>query len=119
MVDALQARWPRHWSTGHGGRCRAVTGWWRRLGPWGALAAGLVAGPLAGVVVNIWLPGWSAVVVAVAVGLAAMSSDWARREIARRAERRDALPAMAAGASERGRLRRVREWLDPLALGIH
>lgn len=94
----------------------------RRLRPWWILAGALSAGPLAGVVAGIWLPARSAAlvgVVAVVVGLVAPLAEQARVEIAARAQLRGEVAARSAGGSERGRLPRVRDCADPIALGVH
>jgi hypothetical protein len=93
-----------------------------RLRPWWVLGVAVLAAPLAGLVAGVWLPATSAVLVAVVTvvaGLAAPVAERARTEIADRAQRRRDLQGRSAGVSEEGRLPRVRECVDPIALGVH
>jgi eukaryotic-like serine/threonine-protein kinase len=86
------------------------------------LVGALSAGPLAVVIAGVWLPAQSAVLiglVAVVAGLVAPVADRARAQIGERARRRDDLVALTVGASDRGRLPRVRDCDDPVVLGVH
>jgi hypothetical protein len=108
------------------GRIRPAGGvvarWWRSRA-WWQLGAGIVAGPVAGFVAGIWLPAHSAVLVGglamVVAEVMAPLVDRAKADMAVRWQRRRELPSQGVGVSESGRLPRVRECTDPVALGVH
>src|SRR6266496_2376625 len=94
--------------------------WWRRSEGWALVlvAAGLGGG--VGAVSAAWLQ-WPLAVVAggVAMSLVGVVGARGRAILDRRELRRQELPTQVLGARESGRLYRVREMDDPVALGVH
>lgn len=97
-----------------------VSLWWRRSEGWALVlvAAGLGGG--VGAVSAAWLH-WPLAVVAggVATSLVGVVGARGRTILDKRALRRQELPTQVLGARESGRLERVREMDDPVALGVH
>jgi hypothetical protein len=97
--------------------------WWRsrRLRGSALLGGAVASGAAVGVVSTVWLPGPAAAAVGSTLAAAVFGVASARAKVVldREAEHRATLPARLVGTSESGRVRRVREFDDPIALRVH
>ncbi|WP_328442783.1 hypothetical protein [Amycolatopsis sp. NBC_00438] len=97
--------------------------WWRsrRLRGWALLGGAVTSGVTVGAVATQWLSGPAAAAVGSTLAAAVFGVASARAKVVldRDADDKAALPAKLVGTSESGRLRRVREFDDPIALRVH
>ena len=94
------------------------SGVWRG---WVLLGGAIVLGVSAGAVATAWVSGPAAAAVGSAIAAAVFGAVSARGKalLEQRAEERDVLPRHVLTAAGSGRLRRVWELDDPIALGVH
>jgi hypothetical protein len=95
------------------------SGLWLRL--WALLGLAVVVGALLALVAGVWLPGPAAAAVGsvVAASIFGVTSSHGTRLLAKRARQRDLMPEHLVSATASGRLRRVRDLDDPIALRVH
>ncbi|MBV9162527.1 MAG: tetratricopeptide repeat protein [Pseudonocardiales bacterium] len=92
-----------------------------RLRGWTVLAGAVLLGVGVGAVSTVWVPGpaASAVGSVLAAAVFGLVSSRGKTLLDRSSKHRDALPEQVIAASGSGRLRRIRELDDPIALRVH
>jgi len=100
---------------------RRILSYSGRLRGWTALAGAVVLGAGVGAVSTVWVSGPAAGAVGsvLAAAVFGLISSRAKTLLDRRAAHREALPEQVVASSASGRLCRVRELNDPIALRVH
>ena len=122
-IARLNARAPSwlHCFNRAGWAMRRIHVYAQRLRGWGLLATAVTLGAGAGATSTVWLSGPAAAAVGSVLAAALFGAVNARSQalLDKRAELRQALPEQVVTVSPSGRLRRVRELDDPIALRVH